>query len=62
MGHVTAWYSSRDAVRKSNPQKMTIARQRVLSGSEVRASDLEHGGSWIRIPAGAQIFSLSSYG
>ena len=28
----------------------------VLSSSEVRASDLEHGGSWVRIPSGAQIF------
>ena len=41
---------------------MTLARQRVLSSSEVRASDLEHGGSWVRIPSGAQIFSVSSYG
>ena len=56
----TVWL--RDAVRKSNPQKMTLARQRVLSSSEVRASDLEHGGSWVRIPSGAQIFSVSSYG
>ena len=31
---------------------MTLARQRVLSSSEVRASDLEHGGSWVRIPPG----------
>ena len=38
------------------PTKMTLARQRVLSSSEVRASDLEHGGSWVRIPSGAQIF------
>ena len=44
------------------PTKMTLARQRVLSGSEVRASDLEHGGSWVRIPSGAQIFSVSSCG
>ena len=28
----------------------------------VRASDLEHGGSWVWIPSGAQIFSVSSYG
>ena len=42
--------------------KMALARQRVLSSSEVRASDLEHGGSWVRIPSGAQIFSVSSYG
>ena len=41
---------------------MTLARQRVLSSSEVRASDLEHGGSWVRIPSVAQIFSVSSYG
>ena len=40
------------------PTKMTLARQRVLSSSEVRASDLEHGGSWVRIPSGAQIFSV----
>ena len=38
------------------PTKMTLVRQRVLSSSEVRASDLEHGGSWVRIPSGAQIF------
>ena len=42
--------------------QMTLARQRVLSSSDVRASDLEHGGSWVRIPSGAQIFSVSSYG
>ena len=41
--------------------KMTLAPQRVLSSSEVRASDLEHGGSWVRIPSGAQIFSGSSF-
>ena len=23
---------------------------------------LDHGGSWVRIPSGAQIFSVSSYG
>ena len=44
------------------PTKMTLARQRVLSSSEVRASDLEHGGSWVRIPSVAQIFSVFSYG
>ena len=38
------------------PTKMTLARQQVLSSSEVRASDLGHGGSWVRIPPGAQIF------
>ena len=31
------------------PTKMTLTRQRVLGSSEVRASDLEHGGSWVRI-------------
>ena len=36
--------------------------KRVLSSSEVRASDLEHGGSWVRIPSRAQIFSVSPYG
>ena len=41
---------------------MTLARQRVLSSSEVRASDLEHGGLWVRIPSGVQIFCVSSYG
>ena len=44
------------------PTKMTLAGQPVLSSSEVRASDLEHGGSWVRIPSGAQIFFVSSYG
>ena len=34
----------------------------VLSSSEVRASALEYGVSWVRIPSGAQIFSVSSYG
>ena len=33
----TVW--PRDAVRKSNPQKMTLACHRVLSSSEVRASE-----------------------
>ena len=42
--------------------RVLLRRQRVLSSSEVRASDLEHGGSWVRIPSGAQIFSVSSYG
>ena len=41
---------------------MTLARQQVLSNSEVRASDLEHRGSRVRIPSGAQICSVSSYG
>ena len=44
------------------PTKMTLAHQRVVSSSEVRASDLEHGGSWVQIPSGAQIFSVFSYG
>ena len=57
MDCVTARCGSQD-----QPTKMTLARQRVLSSSEVRASDLEHGGSWVRIPSGAQIFSVSSYG
>ena len=42
--------------RQVQPTKMTLACQRVLSSSEVRASDLEHGGSWVWIPSGAQIF------
>ena len=40
------------------PAKMTLARLRVLSSSEVRASDLEHGGTWVRIPSEAQIFCV----
>ena len=32
----------------------------VLSSSEVRASDLEHGGSWVRIPSVAQIYEISN--
>ena len=43
MDHVTAWCGSRAAVRKSNPQKMTIARQRVLSGSEGRGLESHLG-------------------
>ena len=39
-----------------------LARQWVLSSSEVRASNPEHGESWVRIPSRAQIFSVSSYG
>ena len=57
MDCVTAWCGS-----QVQPTKMTLAHQRVLSSSEVRASDLEHGGSWVQIPSGAQIFSVSSYG
>ena len=29
-----------------------------LSSSGVRTSDLEHGGSWVRIPSGARIFCV----
>ena len=43
----------------SPTHKNDIARQRVLSSSRVRAS--KHGGLWVRIPSGAQIFSVSSY-
>ena len=57
MDCVTATCSS-----QVQPTKMTLAHQRVLSSSEVRASDLEHGGLWAWIPSGAQIFSVSSYG
>ena len=49
-------------VRNGQPTKMTLARQRGLSSSMVRASDLEHGVSWVRISSGAQIFSVLSYG
>ena len=45
------------AVHKSSPKKVTLARQRVLS-----TQWLEHGGSWVRIPSGVQIFSMLSYG
>ena len=47
---------------QGQPTKMTLACQWVLSSSEFRASNLEHGGSWVRVPSGAQIFSVSSYG
>ena len=57
MDCVTTRYAS-----QVQPTKMTLARQPVPSSSEVRASDLEHGGSWVRIPSGAQIFSASFYG
>ena len=50
------------AVNHKQDMKMTLTRQRVLSTSEARASDLEHRGSWVRIPSGAQMFSVSSYG
>ena len=40
------------------PTKMALARQQVLSSSEVRASDLEQGGLWVQISSGAQIFSV----
>ena len=55
-------YRNVDSLASKGHFCMTLARQRVLSSSEVRASDLEHGGSWVRIPSGAQIFSVSSYG
>ena len=35
---------------------------RVSGSSVVKASDLELGGSWVRIPSGVQIFSESPYG
>ena len=57
MDCVTARYGA-----QVQPTKMTRARQRVLGSSEARASDLEHGGSCVRIPSGKQIFSVSSYG
>ena len=42
MDCVTARYSSQVQLTK-----MTLAHQRVFSSSEVRASDLEHGGLWV---------------
>ena len=51
MDCVTARCGSQD-----QPTKMTLARQRVLSSSEVRSSDLEHGGSWVRNPSGVRFF------
>ena len=57
MDCVTAWCSS-----QVQPTNITLARQPVLSSSEVRASNLEHGGLWVQIPSGAQNFSVSSYG
>ena len=56
MDCVTAWCGS-----QVQATKMTLARQRVLSNSEIKTSDLEHRGSWVRIPSGAYIFSVSSY-
>ena len=41
---------------RSQESGVLRARQRVLSSSEVGTSDLEHGGSWVVIPSGAQIF------
>ena len=45
----------------SPTHKMTLARQRDLSSSEGRASDLEHGGSRVRIPSGLGFFSESPF-
>ena len=36
----------------------TLAHHRVSSSSVVRASALDHGGSWVRIPSGARILPL----
>ena len=56
MDCVTAWCSS-----QVQPTNITLAHQWVLSSSEVRASNLEHGGLWVQIPSGAQNFSVSSW-
>ena len=52
--YLTLWL--RDAARVKYPH-FTLAHHRVSSSSVVRASVLEHGGSWVRIPSGARIFS-----
>ena len=52
----TVWL--RDAVRKSNPQKWPL----LANESSVAQRLEQHGGSWVWIPSGAQIFSVSSYG
>ena len=57
--------------KKSEPQmgcdcEMRYARWPLLANESSVAQrlehDLEHGGSWVRIPSGAQIFSVSFYG
>ena len=57
MDCVTAWCGW-----QVQPTKITLPRQWVISSLEVRASDIEHGGSWVPITSGAQIFPVSSYG
>ena len=53
----------RDAVRKSNQHwKWPMLANESSVAQTVTASHLEHGGSWVRIPSGAQIFSVASYG
>ena len=32
-----------------------------VKNQQYEDTDLEHGGSWVRIPSGAQIFYVSSY-
>ena len=50
----------RDAARVKYPH-FTLAHHRVSSSSVVRASVLDHGGSWVRIPSGARIFPSSQW-
>ena len=38
-----------------------LLRTRCEQGHFCGLSDLEHGGSWVRIPSGAQTFSVSSH-
>ena len=52
--NLTLWL--RDAARVKYPH-FTLAHHRVSGSSLVRASVLDHGGSWVRIPSGARIFS-----
>ena len=52
--YLTLWL--RDAARVKYPH-FTLAHHRVSSSSVVRAAVLDHGGSWVRIPSGARIFS-----
>ena len=56
--YLTLWL--RDAARVKYPH-FTLAHHRVSSSSVVRASVLDHGGSWVRIPSGARIFPSSQW-
>ena len=54
-GPVLIWLWLRNAVLVKDPH-FTLAHHGVSSSSVVRASKIDHGGSWVQIPSGARIF------